>query len=493
MKAILTLMVMLGIPAAFWNYYLRESPDVQYSLSAAIPLAFQESPKVAKELQPRDEFVQQIEVANSGNAEAKAIVVKIPKAITQFRVTKHSRSVKVESFQTANSFELDYPSLPPASRFQITVKTDGAPLAESQLEVSHQGGKASMVSPGSTSGKASYLSLAFSIVLPLFYLFMAYVFFRDEAKYLFLFRHSSRSRDISKLLTQKKPWYIHKNDWPEVFVELIQRAIYDYASMYSGGLGNVAAYKVLTFTKPDAIEQGEWDKVRKSSSERLSDVAIEHAKRLSNQAELLDLLNTSWPNGLSEANKEKLSYTISVIYFDWVFSKSSADQLVQILTENKQPPMTSIKAWEMFKERAVSEIEKNLAIDLIQKENLDELTNSPAWSVIPFHAQHRLSVLHAGRVASAKEATEARAKLKEAEAITQTVNLLKSSLDSRELEISEKEREIFTLRTKVYNQLNVIERVICEPEHLDRIEPEDDTFVSGNWALLRKLANYKKQ
>lgn len=81
MKAILTFLVALGIPAAFWNYYFKESPDVRYSISTSIPLAFEEA---SNSKRSTSEFVQQIEVANSGKAEAKKIVVKLAGPISQF-------------------------------------------------------------------------------------------------------------------------------------------------------------------------------------------------------------------------------------------------------------------------------------------------------------------------------------------------------------------------------------------------------------------------
>ena len=105
MKAVLAILVALGIPTAFWNYYLKESPDVQYSLSAAIPLAFSDASSISKDHQTNGEFVQQIEVANSGKGEAKKIVVKIPRSINQYHLSKHTTGEPVEIINTPNEFE----------------------------------------------------------------------------------------------------------------------------------------------------------------------------------------------------------------------------------------------------------------------------------------------------------------------------------------------------------------------------------------------------
>ncbi|MBI5908431.1 MAG: hypothetical protein HY848_00505 [Betaproteobacteria bacterium] len=480
MKAILSILVALGIPAAFWNYYLRESPDIQYSLSAAIPLAFQELPKNYNERQGIGEFVQQIEIANSGRGEAKKIVVKIPKTISQYHLTKHSTSEQVDIYKTPGAFELSYPSLPPSSGFQITLMTSGEPLTERQLEVFHQGGKAKIVSPGSRSGESTLWNLMWILLSLFFYGWISYASFRDEFKYRFLFRRYSSN--VEELLRNVRPWYIRQNDWPEVIEDLLRRALAEPVSPYSA-ISDCTPYKLLNSDKPGAISQSAWEKLKETSTDRLLALTKLHAERLATDAEISDLLNMQWPIGLSEASKAALMHSISKAYFDKIIASSSADDLVKILVEGKKHPRVSTDAWDRFKDRAAKEIAKDLAMKLIREDNFSAVANSPAWDVITYYDKDKLSQLRKGRMA----AIAADEKLRESESLKVRLANLESSLGSREVAIAASEKQISTSRAKVNRQLDAIERVIADPAYLDRIEPDDDTFVAGNWVLLRRL------
>ena len=177
MKEILSILVALGIPAAFWNYHLKEVPDVQYSISTSIPLAFEDA---ANAKRSRNEYVQQIEVANSGKGEAKKIVIKLSGAISQFYLSKHSASEEPLITNNADGFELSYPSLPPSTGFQLTVKTN-TDLTGRQVDVFHQAGKARFVSPGAKKSEFG-LTDAFWLGMSFFYLFMTYSSFSRPCK-----------------------------------------------------------------------------------------------------------------------------------------------------------------------------------------------------------------------------------------------------------------------------------------------------------------------
>lgn len=496
MKAILSILVALGIPAAFWNYYLRESPDVQYSLSAAIPLGFQDSAKESMDQRTSDEFVQQIEIANSGKGEAKKIVVKIPKAIGQFHLAKHSTSEQVGIFQAPGAFELDYPSLPPASGFQITLKVSGAPITESQLEVSHQAGRAKIVSPVSRSGDISIWTLLW-ILLPIFYAWSSYSNMRNQFKFDYLFKRYSQN--VGELLRNEKPWYIRQSDWPEVVEDLLKRALAEPQNEY-GAISSCTPFRILESDKPDALSQGAWESLRKTSSEKLLGLAISKANLCRTRAEILDLLNGEWPSGLSEAAKVKLIGEISSIYTDNIVRSWSVNELATLLVEDKKPAKVSEAAWNRLKEVAASEIAKDLAIRLMDQEAIP-LDDSPAWGLLSYRDKEKLKKLAMIRTA----ATDAEERLKEYQAINEAtrkdiqtlreeknreISALRQengSLKSREFTVAANEEKNLALLDKVRRQLDVIERVIADPAYLERIEPEDNTFASGNWLLLRQL------
>lgn len=481
MKAILSVLVMLGLPAAFWNYFLRETPDVRYSLSAAIPIAFQEAAKGTSTRLTNDELVQQVEVANTGKAEAKRIVIKTPRSITQFHLVKHSASEQVEVFNTSDGFELVYPSLPPSSGFQITLKTSGLSLTENDLAVFHQTGKARSVSPGSRSSEASAWSLL-SIPFLAVYLWIGYVSFRDELKYRLLFRRYSS--DVGELLRNSKPWYIRVSDWPEVLEDLLRRALSESMALYMP-ISSSTPYMFLSNDKPEAIPQGSWDKLKEIANARLLELARAKANSAYDCAEILDLLNTQWPSGVTESNRGSVINAISFAYFNRLIDSSTAEELVKILERDQKPSSASLDAWEKFRRKAAIEIAQDIGARLLNEENIESVEKSPVWELISYSQREHLKRLHAGRIAAA----EAGEQLGKAKALKDEVFAEKLNLTSRESDVSRGEARVTASRSKVYRQLEIIERVLADPTYLDRIEPEDDSFVAGNWVLLRKLVN----
>lgn len=499
MKTILSILVALGIPAAFWNYYLRETPDIQYSLSAAIPLGFQDLSKESINSKARNEFVQQIEIANSGKGEARKIVVKIPKAISQYHVTKHSTSESVEVFQTPGAFELNYPSIPPASGFQITMQVSGAPLTESQLEVFHQAGRAKIVSPGSKSGDFSLWSLLW-ILMPIMYAWIMYSSLRDDFRFRYVFRRYTPN--IAELLKNERPWYIRKSDWPEVIEDLLGRALAHPFDEY-GEISSSTPYRLLESNKPDALSQDTWDGFKRKSAEKLQSLAKSKANQCRTRAEILDLLNREWPSGLGEVAKARLVNELSSIYADKVINSSSPTELETLLVEDKKPTIVPESVWKCFKEDASKKIANDLLTRLMGQEMIS-LENSPAWGLLSYLDQERLRRLAKVQAAAAdaeKRLAECSMRNEEARTQIQTLREEKNreisvlreenaSLKSREISVAANEERNSAILKKIRRQLDVIERVIADPTYLGRIEPEDDTFAPGNWLLLKKLTKY---
>ena len=352
---------------------------------------------------------------------------------------------------------------------------------ENQVQVFHQGGDAKIVSPGSRSGDTSLWGWA-SLLIPFFYIWMLYVGYRDELKYQYLFRRYTS--DIGKLLTYQKPWYIRQSDWPEVLIDLVNRAIDGPVTLYRP-ISTSAPYKFLNSDKPSEIPQDKWEKLKETASTRLLDTAKLLERQFSNSAEILDFLDTQWPAGLSEANRVALTHSISTIYCDKMLNSSSSpvEYCVKMLTENRKPPTVSTDAWDTFKEKAANVVAQSLAKELVYGDNIDAVANSPKWEVLRYSEKTSLSKLKTGRIAAA----EASEKIEANKALKEKLDSLELQLKSREAQLLESERKNAASRTKTYRQLEIIERVIANPSYLDRIEPDDDTFAVGNWELLRKI------
>lgn len=476
MKAILSILVALGIPAAFWSYYLKEVPDVQYSISTSIPLAFEEA---ANAKRSRNEYVQQIEVANSGKGEAKRIVIKLAGPISQFYLSKHSASEEPLITNNADGFELSYPSLPPATGFQLTVKTN-TDLAARQVDVFHQAGKARFVSPGAKKSEFG-LADAFGLGISIFYLFMMYSSFMDEFKYRYLFKRYSSG--IAELLKSEKPWYIRKTDWPEILEDLIARAISTQISTYSAVTG-WPQYVLLNSDRPTDLMQSMWEELKDTASTRLLDALKLKARQASSKAEIYDLLSLQWPVGLSETNRESAIKALSANYIEYLVTASSIDDLVRILSADDKPSLISTEYWERFKGKAEAEVIRSVVEKIISTVSIN-IESLPEWSVLSTINRYKLSSLKEFQV-KAREADE---KLKLAIKSTEHANSLENAILRREAEANASEYRNRQLQNKVMRQLEVIDKLIANPSYIDRIESYDDTFAPGNWALLRKLVS----
>lgn len=476
MKTFLSILVALGIPAAFWNYYLKEVPDVQYSISTSIPLAFEEASSVKRS---KNEYVQQIEVANSGKGEARKIVIKLSGPISQFYLSKHSASEEPFISNNADGFELSYPSLPPSAGFQLTVKTN-TDLTARQVDVFHQAGRARFVSPGV---KRSEFGLADALWfgVPILYFFLMYSSFRDGFRYRYLFQRYSSG--IAELLRNEKPWYIRRSDWPEVLNDLITRAITTQPSIYSTVTG-WPQYVVLNSERPTDLTPSIWEELKETASKRLLDALKLKARQASSGAEIYDLLSLQWPGGISETNRESAIKALSANYIEYLVTSSSTDDLVRILSSDDKPSMIPTESWERFKDKAETEVVKAI-VEKVFGTAIISIETLPEWRVLSTHNRWKLSTLKELQ----SKAQEADEKLELARRLSDRADTVENKILLREAEAKTSENRNQELCKKVLRQLDVINKLIADPSYIDQIESYDDTFAPGNWKLLRKLVS----
>src|SRR6476620_4196432 len=98
--------IISAVLVVLFGYYLNlKSPELAYQLSG--PITVDASPPGAT---PR--IVQQIEIANTGNAVAQKVQVRIRKSVGMITVTKDSESDTYQQFKVPEGgTELDYESL----------------------------------------------------------------------------------------------------------------------------------------------------------------------------------------------------------------------------------------------------------------------------------------------------------------------------------------------------------------------------------------------
>jgi hypothetical protein len=106
MKTFFGLLISGLVVAAFAYYLTLKSPDVRYQLSTPI--------SVGTDALGPSRIVQQIEVANLGNAVAQKVQVKLKKSISKLTVSPDSSGDTFKEFDSAGATELIYDSLRPA-------------------------------------------------------------------------------------------------------------------------------------------------------------------------------------------------------------------------------------------------------------------------------------------------------------------------------------------------------------------------------------------
>ena len=133
MKNLITTVVALSIVALFTYYLSIERANIKYSLSEIIPVSF------LNEKSPAN--IQQLEVKNFGNKEAKKIQIKARGKIVDYKLFPYSKADAFEDFMSENSIEIVYPELPPGGSFKLIIKSLVEGINEEDINISHSSGK----------------------------------------------------------------------------------------------------------------------------------------------------------------------------------------------------------------------------------------------------------------------------------------------------------------------------------------------------------------
>lgn len=477
MKALLSFLVALGIPAAFWNFYFKEAPDVRYSVSTAISLTSQGN---QKEGSSDGEFVQQIEVANTGKAEAKNVIVKIPSLVSQYNLVKHYSGESVQVLNSNSIFELNYPSLPPSARFQLTLRMKLAPIADDAVTVSHQNGKGVLVSPGARAGDFSIWTML-SVIAPFVYICLSYFEVRGSLRHRFIFRRYLF--DFNRVIKEKKPWYIPQDKWPELLGDLIRRAVSEPIKPYEPLVGS-PAYVFLSSERHKDILPTDWDKLCGIATSNFSGAVIFRARSAQSSSEIADLLNIKWPSAMSEAKKDELTVELSRIYCDMLLASPDSSVLLKLLADSSKPIFLFGIDWDWFKQRAEKKIGGKVAEKVIDAEGVLDVDGLPEWGVLSISERRRLDKLTKLK----KELSHLEEKSEELDQLSSKLNKKEYELALRAAEVADSELKAKSNFEKVKRQLDTIEKVFVNPSSIDRIEPNDDTFVPANWLLLKGVA-----
>jgi len=234
--------ITLGIIALFTYNLNVEKPDVRYTLSENIPMS----------ISGTTETIQQLEVRNLGNGEAKQISVNIKGLITSYEVINYSQSDKVESFKKDNFIEVVYPLLPPEGSFKIVIKSKDQGISKNDVNINHSKGKATEVF---SDKKTSQFSLNYILIG-----FLVLMFFVEGRSIAINSLEDSVTHKYESILRRKIPFYLWKKEkWHKIRKMALHAQVTAPYFHTFGDIEKHPAFKALSYEKPEYLDDKEWD------------------------------------------------------------------------------------------------------------------------------------------------------------------------------------------------------------------------------------------
>lgn len=488
--------VIVGLILWFVQDHWKDTPTATYAVSDAI-----EIPNAKGNL----EYAQEVSVFNSGRSVVKAISVKVPRHISTYKLTKHSNQIQEKSFSDASSFELVYPELPSGQKFRILIRYEGIPIPKSWIPINHADGNAQAKEDQAPKINYAWLWLAFTAG-------MLTQIIGDVRRWK---RESfGKWTNGEKLFRNDKPWFASSAEWSEMQFEAIDREL--NRDRYST-IKESTYYLLLNRPKPTLLSSEKWASLQKSASELLMARLSKEVTSYSNIEKLVDLYKLEKPEALSselwsnfeksliETLKSKLlpAHMNAVEYVGILDSKNSmlkkfpnlvANEIYELAQKNYANYLISLDAIEFLNDPTA----------ILKTVRFDHLTEAQSASV-------KKSVLRFTRMKEMPSSWDLYAldsfvskgkpewmPADEFDSICEYVTQVKSLSDKydeqhrqqSELEFNKLETE--KLKKLVLAQLDLIDKVITNPNAIEKIEIYDQTFAPGNRKNLELVASLLK-
>ena len=345
LKKMLQVLGALFVPLVilFVGYFLSRSvPDVRYTLSEKIPVSFLSPTATAT-----SEIVQQIEVKNIGNAEAKRVVVRIKGPIIAYEVTKYSSADAVQIFGNQQPFEVVYPQLPPQGGFKLIFKSLGNGVEYRDLAVSHDTGVAHEALAKTETGLLGLLLPWISLLL---YLGLSAANLRTS--WVNNWKLRAKGQDAKGIVQLQQPWYIWDKEWGplrrQIIIDKIRNEYVETYVRIDTNLQRSAAYQLLSVERPDHIDNTDWNEMIEVAVRRLGEIysyAINTASLESQEVELLQVKRPQfYPSDKWSELEKKANNAFKILKMRHVYSTESARR---VLLETK-PEVISQPVWEEY-------------------------------------------------------------------------------------------------------------------------------------------------
>lgn len=481
-----------GLVIWFVQDHFRDVPKAYFSISNPIEIPSSTG---------STEYAQEISVVNRGRTNVKDVAVRVPLPITSYKLTRHSSLVKESLGADPKRFELIYPELPVEQRFTLLLRYSGSPISKNLFEISHASGVG--VNQEDNNGNISWTWILVA-------LWLGWLISSTTDIYRFKRESFSRWVDKATIYRNDKPWYISIKEWPEVQFEAIRKLLNTYE--YSG-IEESESYKLLRKNKPELLDDDRWATLTREAVALLLTRFSRDLNAFTSTEKLLDLSRIKKPELLSlEAWKEIQKSLSDRIGGNLLHENVSEKELIDILEGNSVllnglpegvGNRIKKKAAEKYALLLLDRCQNSYHVqhgddlhsarlDLLNESQRERLSKVASKFKRMFALPQNWSPSEIGRFVSGgkpqwmaedefNSLKEFAGKAKSLEEETTAIQVEKSKLTS-----SKNAVDLLILR--VTAQLAAIDRVLLNPETIEKFEDYDQTFAPGNWSNLKKVA-----
>ncbi|MCK9417861.1 MAG: hypothetical protein M0R70_00605 [Nitrospirae bacterium] len=539
MKTIIGTLI-VGLIIAIFTYNLNaEKVDIRYALSERIPTKLLE--------EKTTESIQQLEVFNIGNAEAKQIRVVIAARISSYELRKYSNADTPKEYKTKDALEIVYPNLPPGGNLKLLIKSVGSGVNKGNLDISHSKGKAEEAfAKTGIASIISFVTIAWVIIIWGSLLFSMRVNAIDSLE-------SSAKYNADKILRKKKPFYINSDKWYSIRKTALESKIERDSERRSD---KSTSYQILSIDKPDYLNDEEWLSIKGKAINQLSKMLSFESYTAWKPSRIVELLNIPKPLHFPEKEWTEIARDLNQKYIvmvkgdklfqsieitlsnlkqnkpDGILDDCWADYLKYLRREynsmlfqelgNEWEPMrfiekcdldvlndkernelkkfayaAEIKEYFKFKNLSDAEAilksqkpawmtEKDYELLLSQARDTVELKVNQKKNIILRQLLQSILYKHPLLTKKPDELTDE--EWGAIEQIDKDVRIRSVENSDKEKEIAKEKAETVALKEKVVRQLRVIDDVFKDPQSIYKIEEYDNVFAPGNYENLKKIA-----
>lgn len=530
--AVISLIIATAVPLLVYQYFTKQKPVVVYVLSSPIPLSTEGTASV-----------QQLRIENIGNKAADNVRVHISKPLRQFDLMPIATTD--EYSKTDAERELRYKVVPPSAGFTLLLSAETGAVHESDLDILHDGGPAQsgLKRQSSAVGPALFTLLAYGS-LAVWFVFSMLSMRADN-----LLWKSAANPD--KILLAPPEWLVsskHQDLLRKRAEESLPLAIH---SNSADALQRTPAAKVLASPKFPQLHPETQTAARRAFKAH----ALEAANWLENPARALAVLRMPFPAGMDDTSSEELRAKLASVYAETLgssiktgwgelptidFEAVPLDTRLSFRDEIAKAVTTAIcGAYARFDGTGAEKLNRSYGAGLLSDEqqalvarfrfvyqnleSLGDITTAGGAAAI-LERESLLESFPAWKRDKLRRLLERLAALDESEASCSVTRDLLDRIkadrplpDERPDAISAEDWDLLKglaeslaqvradrraagdarrkfeadseLATK---QLELIHRVLSDPDSIDRLEPYQIPFSPGNYENLRQVAELLK-